>query len=81
MKIHELKIEQKYLDLLEEGKDFEVRYNDRDFEVGDLVILKSDNSPRMVLTITHLYKDLPGLKKGYCIFKFVFGKFEITNPQ
>lgn len=39
--VHELKIQPKYFDDVADGiKPFEVRYNDRDFKVGDLLILR-----------------------------------------
>ena len=41
MKIHQLKIWPVYLDAILDGKKmFEVRLNDRGFEVGDVLILK-----------------------------------------
>lgn len=41
MKIHELKIKAEYAyDVMVENKRFELRKNDRDFQVGDLVKFK-----------------------------------------
>ena len=41
MKTHELKILPKYFgDVADGAKNFEIRRNDRDFEVGDILILK-----------------------------------------
>lgn len=41
MKTHELKILSKYFwDIVVEQKTFEIRKNDRDFQVGDRLILK-----------------------------------------
>ncbi|EAE5185442.1 DUF3850 domain-containing protein [Listeria monocytogenes] len=41
MKTHELKILSKYFwDILEGKKTFEIRKNDRDYQVGDYLILK-----------------------------------------
>ena len=38
MKLHELKIKKEYLDSIKSGaKTFEIRKNDRDFQVGDVV--------------------------------------------
>ena len=40
-KIHDLKILPKYFDDVESGKKpFEVRFNDRNFEVGDILCLR-----------------------------------------
>lgn len=42
MKIHELKLDVKYFDEVKNGtKNFEIRKNDRDFQVGDIMILKA----------------------------------------
>lgn len=42
MKIHELKLDIKYFDDVKSGKkNFEVRKNDRDFQVGDILKMKA----------------------------------------
>lgn len=48
MKTHELKLDIKYFDDVKSGKkNFEIRKNDRDFQVGDILKLKAwDNSLR-----------------------------------
>lgn len=39
--IHELKIKQQYADRIFDGvKNFEIRKNDRDYQVGDIIIFK-----------------------------------------
>ena len=39
--LHELKILPKYFEAVKDGrKTFEIRYNDRSFQVGDILILK-----------------------------------------
>lgn len=41
MKIHEIKIEQEYFEYVISGKKkFEIRKNDRNYEVGDILRLK-----------------------------------------
>lgn len=41
MAIHKLKIDSKYFDAVRKGfKTFEIRKNDRNFEVGDKLILQ-----------------------------------------
>jgi ASC-1-like (ASCH) protein len=40
-KVHDLKIEKRYLDLILSGKKtFEIRKNDRDFKEGDFLVLR-----------------------------------------
>ena len=84
MKLHELKIKHKYLIDIESGiKTFEIRKNDRDYQVGDLVhfidvqdfelnlykllVLYNANA---LYRIVYVLKDIPeyGLDKDYCIF-------------
>nr|WP_315022932.1 DUF3850 domain-containing protein [uncultured Aminipila sp.] len=83
-KKHELKIYKKYFDVIVEGdKSFEIRKNDRDFHVGDIVILKEwDNivySGREIhATIKYILKDdFVGLTDGYVAFSL--GIFKIIN--
>lgn len=57
MTIHHLKIKSHYLvELLEETKKCEVRYNDRNYQVGDLLEFSGDgelNCP-VLFKITHI---------------------------
>ena len=78
-KLHTKKIQHKYFeDILKNGKKFEIRKNDCDYQVGDFVILaeydgeKPMNNSALV-EITYVLKDIPqyGLDKDYCIFGFV----------
>lgn len=76
MKLHELKIKRKYFEeMLSKHKNFELRKNDRDFQVGDLVhftivddkpaqgvlnqLLEKIKYPQMVFRITYVLKDVP----------------------
>lgn len=75
MKLHELKIKQKYFeDILSGKKTFEIRKNDRDFQEGDLLCFKIvDNKPESirecflsalsypfyVYRVTYVLKDIP----------------------
>lgn len=77
MKLHELKIEHKYLVEVAAGrKTFELRKNDRDYQRGDLVefsvILKDGQilKSKVLYVITYVLKDVPeyGLADGFCIF-------------
>ena len=85
MKLHELKIKKQYLsDIYNNGKSFELRKNDRDYQVGDLFqfIVVDDNGnineeltrryKRDTFKIMYVLKDVEhyGLDKEYCIFSF-----------
>ena len=81
MKLHELKIKHEYLIEVDRGrKTFELRKNDRDYQVGDLihfVDIDGNNhiignpayNKKLVFQITYVLKDVPeyGLDKDYCI--------------
>lgn len=73
MQIHELKIVEPYYSAVKSGvKTFEIRKNDRNFQVGDTVILRPWNSEqgyhgeslrRKIEYITSFEQ-----KKGYVVF-------------
>jgi ASC-1-like (ASCH) protein len=75
IKIHQLKILPKYFEDVQAGKkNFEIRKNDRDFKVGDILILKECENGKYTGRIAKrkvnyiLYDiDTIGLTKGYCI--------------
>ena len=77
MKYHVLKIQYKYLmDILYEGKSFEIRQDDRGYKVGDIIHFvdplgnEFDNwFKELVFRITYILRDVPqyGLDKNYCI--------------
>lgn len=76
MTVHYLKIKPEYYKDVECGlKTFELRKNDRDFKVGDvLMLIKLDgegNETDQVtrVKVTYILKDCPqyGLKDGYAI--------------
>lgn len=81
MKLHELKIKHEYLVEVTMGrKTFELRKNDRDYQVGDLIRfidIKQDSKggcdiyidKDTLYKITYVLKDVPeyGLDKDYCI--------------
>lgn len=75
METHELKILPKYFELVKkELKMFELRKNDRNYEVWDKVLLKEFENGEytgryMLFIITCVIKDCPeyGLMEGYCI--------------
>ena len=75
---HSIKIEQAYLrHILEGKKTFEVRKNDRDYQVGDTIYfmpLKDENHydvyangyKEQLFEITYVHQGL-GLQEGYCV--------------
>ena len=68
---HKLKIEDCFAKrILAQEKNFEIRFNDRDYQVGDLIsfthTLLKDNKYRVVYIHTGL-----GLKEGYVIMQLV----------
>lgn len=81
MKLHELKIKHEYLVEVDMGrKMFELRKNDRDYQVGDLIRfidIKQESKGDCdiyidkddLYKITYVLKDVPeyGLDKDYCI--------------
>lgn len=77
VKVHVLKIKKEYYYAIKDRfKKFEIRKNDRNFQVGDLIrffIIDENNNDYLSISyyqITYLLKDIPeyGLKKGYCVF-------------
>ena len=75
---HELKILPKYFEAVVAGvKRFELRKNDRNFKVGEQIILREWDGEQftgrnVIYTILYVLKDCPeyGLKDGYCIIGF-----------
>lgn len=74
--VHRLKVLVPYYQsLVERKKNFELRLNDRDFRVGDMVVLEEYTGNHYTgrgikRKIKYVLKDCPqfGLKDGYCIF-------------
>jgi hypothetical protein len=72
MKVHELKIKQNYFnDIRVNDKSFEIRKNDRGFEVGDILLLKVIDEVTeeytghdMFIKVMYIHKGL-GLADGY----------------
>jgi hypothetical protein len=79
MKTHELKTVNPYFeDILFDRKRFEVRLNDRNYEVGDICILKEYDTELELYTgleikicITYIFKKETHLKKNYVVFQFI----------
>jgi len=72
---HELKILPQYFQAVWDGnKNFELRKNDRDYKVGDYLVLREYSGAGytgsfLKVVITYILKDCPeyGLNKDYCI--------------
>ncbi len=63
-RIHQLKIEKKYLDdLLSREKRFEIRFDDRGYKVGDFLVFE-DEAGKYVFRVSYIHSGL-GLEKGY----------------
>ena len=68
MKIHQLKIWPEFFAAVLDGsKNFDVRYNDRDYQVGDIVLLQEYDDRKGVRTgrqvckvITYILAGVPG---------------------
>lgn len=76
MQIHKLKIKPEYFnDVISGKKKFEVRYNDRNFKVGDLVVLEEFKNNRYTnrfinCEITYILDDPGYLKENYVVLGF-----------
>ncbi|MGX7108888.1 DUF3850 domain-containing protein [Facklamia miroungae] len=73
--IHELKIDEIYFeDILSNNKQFEIRYNDRNFKKDDKVILKEINSFKKFtgreIEVKIIYLTEFEQKEGYVVFGF-----------
>ncbi len=73
MRVHNLKIKPQYFkDVVAEVKKFEVRFNDRNFKVGDLIVLeefdhKSYTGKYVNAEITYICNDKEFVKKDYVV--------------
>jgi len=75
MKIHELKLNTDYFSAVEAGrKRFEIRKNDRDYQVGDLLALSSFENgsyQRWASTMNHIGNDTVGIHEADTILMTV----------
>lgn len=74
MKIHKLKTLHEYFVAQILGiKKFEVRYNDRDYNVGDILILREWNNDIgytgtvLYVRVTYILREFEGLKDGFVV--------------
>lgn len=72
---HRLKTIQPYFDRVKIGdKTAEFRLNDRDFQVGDILILEeydpktsSYSSHSIKAKVSHVLREFKGIESGYCM--------------
>lgn len=75
---YQLKILPQYFEEVINGnKKSELRFNDRDFKVGDIYDLREYNPTRkrytgraITIKITYVLKEFDALKEGWCMFSF-----------
>jgi len=75
MKKHLLKTWPVYFDLLwNDRKNCEIRFDDRGFSVGDALDLREWDPSEKQYTgryvgalVTHIFHNIPGLQRGYCL--------------
>ena len=76
MKVHNLKIKPQYFwDIVCDIKTFEVRKNDRNFEVGDIITLRKFENDKFTgksinVEIIYILNDKEYCKEGYVVLGF-----------
>jgi len=81
MKSHKIKTEIEYYQKVVSGeKTWELRFNDRNYETGDQLILEEYDKDKKQYTgfstsriVTYMLKDAErfGLMKGFCLMSFI----------
>lgn len=79
MTVHELKTWPPYFaDIVYSGKTFEYRLNDRDYQVGDFLLLREFDPLARAYTgrecfrvVTYIAENIPGLPAGFCVMSIV----------
>ncbi|MBQ9699665.1 MAG: DUF3850 domain-containing protein [Lachnospiraceae bacterium] len=76
-KVHQIKLSREFFDDVESNKKtFELRKNDRDYRVGDLLELMEyadakETGRTVVKLVTYILEDYTGIADGYCIMATV----------
>lgn len=87
MKVHCIKILPEYFEQVIAGvKLFELRKNDRDYCVNDVLVMKEWGNGKylgrkVTVRVTSLLENTEGLEKGYCIMgtKIIWNKIKVIN--
>lgn len=81
---HKLKIQSEhYINVINGTKTAEIRYNDRNYQVGDILILNEIDENgiftgnKCVVTVTHILDDNQYLQTGYVMLSF---RLRSINP-
>jgi len=78
MKKHHLKLDEKWETSVMDGtKKAEVRFNDRDYQTGDMVEFEEANG---LYRITHVLHSVPGLEPGYVVLSLA-PQCETVTPE
>lgn len=92
MTTHELKIKSKYfMDVVKGRKSAEIRYNDRNYKVGDILVLHEINEHsnrtgnQCTVNVSHILDDAEYLRDGYVMLSIgVMSRFvsnEASNNE
>ena len=83
MKQHMLKCHPEYFEAIKNGtKNFECRYNDRNYKVGDELLLREYDPEQgystrcIVRKIVYILSDFIGLKEGYVVLALTAEPFD-----
>lgn len=81
--VKELKIRQEYFEaVISKEKTFEIRYDDRNFQVGDVLVLREYEGyytgRTVIAKVTYVLSDFEGLKEGYVVMsiKLIWGGYD-----
>ena len=83
---HELKIQPKYFQAIWDNvKRFEIRKNDRDYKVGDVLVLREWDGEKytgsaIVVKVTYIYDgEIGGLEDGYVVMSIEHYRGEVQR--
>lgn len=82
--VKELKIRQEYFEaVISKEKTFEIRYDDRNFQVGDVLVLReyegNYTGRAAVVKVTYVLRDFEGLAKKFVALsiELIWGGFRL----